>query len=293
MSRVSSLADLVADWHPDDRVAEDTIDSRPVAGLSSVLGYGEPIARDRDDLPPLWHWLYFLDWPAPQHLGPDGHPLAGDFLPPIRDRRRMIAGGRVEIREPLEVGRTAQRSSSLADVQVKNGRSGEMVFVTVRYELRQSGRLRVVEEHDVVYRSGESSPAAPVVPDHWGTPAVDAAWQHAWRPDPVLLFRFSALTHNSHRIHYDEPYCRDVENYPGLVVHGPLLILLMLASVRAESHRAVEHIAYRLHRPVFAGEQFVAAGAPDPEDSDAAQLWIASRREQQNATASVRFAKEG
>ncbi|MDN5852882.1 MAG: hypothetical protein L0K86_08560 [Actinomycetia bacterium] len=291
MGAGSTLAALLDGWRPPDRTDHDRIDAAPVAALSSVLGYDAPVAGVGDVLPPLWHWLYFLNWPQPELLGEDGHPRAGAYLPPIPNRRRMIAGGRLTAREPLRIGLDTVRTSTLSDVQVKNGRSGEMAFVTVRYELQQAGRTCVIEEHDVVYRSGEGDtdgPAASPAPvDTNAEPTVEAPWQHTYRPDPIMLFRFSALTHNSHRIHYDEPYCRTVESYPGLVVHGPLLVLLMLEVDRASAQGDVAELEYRLRRPVFAREHIVAAGAP-AQDSDATDLWVATARHNATASAQVR-----
>lgn len=198
------------EWRPEPLVETDALTAEPSRALAAVLEADAP----GDVLPPLWHWVHFLQWPGHSELGADGHPTDGRFLPPIPDRRRMFAGGRLTVTAPLRLGVPAERTSSLGGVVVKQGRSGEMAFVTVRQEYRQDGELRVVEEQDYVYRSGESSAKDPDAARPTETPSSDAPWQRAFTGDPVRLFRFSALTANAHRIHYDAPYAREVERYP-------------------------------------------------------------------------------
>ncbi|MFE7312173.1 hypothetical protein ACFU7T_03520 [Streptomyces sp. NPDC057555] len=276
-------------WQPEPVTGQDPLHPGPVDAASALLDLPAAAAAAGDPLPPLWHWFFFLRWPAQRELGPDGHPLEASFLPPVPDRQRMFAGGRCEIVEPLRLGRPAECVSSLAAVTPKRGRTGELLFVTERREYRQSGRRCLVEEQDFVYRSGRSTdPQHPTALDDAAGPAAKGPWQLPLRPDPTLLFRFSALTANAHRIHYDAPYCRDVEGYPGLVVHGPLLVLLMLELVRRNApERRVRTLAYRLRRPVFAGERLLADGAPS--DGRAA-LHIATHRAARHATAEVTFA---
>ncbi|KAA9161661.1 hypothetical protein FPZ12_014245 [Amycolatopsis acidicola] len=275
------LAGYVTDWHPGPVRATDELPPGPAGALAAVFDQ----APLDGPLPPLWHWLYFLDWPAQAELGDDGHPRDGHFLPPIPDRRRMFAGGRLEVRRPLELGKTAEKVSTLGEVAVKQGRTGEMMFVTVRSEFSQGGELRVVEEQDIVYRSGEDERRGGMLQlDSADAPESDAAWQLGKRPDSRLLFRYSALTANAHRIHYDEPYVTGVEGYPGLVVHGPLLVMLMLELVR---DRSVRSLSYRLRKPLFAGEHLRALGDPAGEG---VTLRIASARDERHATAEVRFA---
>ncbi|MFE0173662.1 hypothetical protein ACFWZ2_15195 [Streptomyces sp. NPDC059002] len=301
--RPTGLASYVDAWHPAPVTTQDPLPAAPAAALGAVLDGPDTAPGHGAPLPPLWHWLYFLDWPAQARLGADGHPADGHFLPPVPDRRRMIAGGRAEFTAPLLVGAPAHRASSLVATQVKHGRTGEMVFVTVRHEISQEGTVRVVEEQDVVYRSGEDARRRTRFGlDTADAPPAKAPWRLTLRPTPSLLFRFSALTANAHRIHYDTPYCKDVEGYPGLVVHGPLLVLLMLQLVRENAPgRTVRSLSYRLHEPLFAGEQLVASGEPDaPEGaagpgagaavSEGAELRVASRREGRHAGARVTFA---
>lgn len=278
------LTEYVADWHPGTVTDEDALPPGPAAALSALLDLPEPAAKAGDPLPPLWQWLYFLHWAPQRDLGPDGHLADGRFLPPIPGRRRMFAGGRAEVRSPLRLGEPAERVSSLAAVTPRQGRSGELLFVTERQEFHQGGRLCLVEEQDIVYRSGESAPPArPDAVDATAVPRSDSPWQLRLQPDERLLFRLSALTANAHRIHYDAPYCQQVEGYPGLVVHGPLLALLMLELVRTNApERAVRAFSYRLHRPAFAGEHLLAYGCPDG-------LGVATYREERHASAEVSF----
>jgi hydroxyacyl-ACP dehydratase HTD2-like protein with hotdog domain len=287
---MGSLQEHVADWHPKPIVVTDGLTPGPVAALAATLDLPEPVALGGDALPPMWHWLYFLDWPRRRDLGEDGHELHGHFLPPIPRRRRMAAGGRTTIHRPLVLGRPAERSSSLGDVQIKQGRTGELAFVTVRHEFSQDAELCLVEEHDLVYRSGEAGPEAQKTAAR--PPQVETAsseWQLEIRPDPALLFRFSALTANTHRIHYDLAYSREVEGYRDLVVHGPLLALLMLELPRRHAvDRQVASLSYRFRSPVFADTTFRALATAEADDR--LSLRIATAGTDAHATADVVFA---
>jgi 3-methylfumaryl-CoA hydratase len=256
-----SLADAVADWHPAPVEAVDRIAPWPVAAFAGLLDQPTP-----DELPPLWHWFSFLEAPPQSDLGEDGHPADGHFLPPIPDRRRMIAGGRAQFSAPLRIGADVVRQSRLAAVRPVSGRSGEMVFVTVRHRFECDGELAVVEEQDVVYRSQPAGAPRTTTAESAALPEADGDWRLRLDPDARMLFRFSALTYNTHRIHYDQEYVTAVEGYPGLVVHGPLLALLLLELPRRFAPgRAVAGFEYRLQRPCFAGDPVVADGVPDDD----------------------------
>jgi 3-methylfumaryl-CoA hydratase len=259
-SGTAGLPDHLAGWAPEPVSRTEVLSLEPVHALAAVLDQPSPVAAAGDPLPALWHWLHFLDRPRQEDLGEDGHPRNGHFLPPVPDRRRMFAGGRYRQHGTLRAGEPHTRTSSLQRVEVKQGRSGEMAFVTVRHELSRDGRTVAVDEQDLVYRQqpagargvpGTGGPASPG-PEPGRLPVADGGLVVV--PDPVMLFRFSALTANAHRIHYDVPYATAVEGYPGLVVHGPLLVLLMLELPRRQTpDRPVEELSYRLQRPVFVG----------------------------------------
>ncbi|MCH5675640.1 hypothetical protein [Streptomyces gilvus] len=284
----SGLGPYVESWSPGAVTDDDALFPGPLAALSALLDEPGPIAAAGDALPPLWHWLYFLNWPAQSDLGSDGHPEKGHFLPPIPDRQRMFAGGRLTVERPLRLGTPARRNSSLVSVKAKQGSTGELLFVTIRNEYRQDGSTCLVEEQDIVYRSGRSAGRHPAELDTSAEATSAEAWQFPFRPDSRMLFRFSALTANAHRIHYDAPYCVTEEGYPDLVVHGPLLVLAMLELARRqEPARQVRTVSYRLRSPAFAGERLLAVGTPT---DGGATLRVATHREERHATAEVTFA---
>ena len=227
-----------------------------------------------DPLPPLWHWLYFWDVAPRSNLGRDGHPaLSGAFLPPVGPARRMWAGSRVAFPGTLKLGEPATRVSTIDRIAEKQGRTGRLVFVTVRHEISGGDGLAVVDEHDIVYREDTGDAGASARP---GEPAPDdAEWTETVAPDPTLLFRYSALTFNGHRIHYDRTYARDVEGYGGLVVHGPLLATYMCALAgNAWRDRPVSGFEFRGMRPVLDIEEFTVRGRAD--GGYAIDVWVAN-----------------
>jgi len=254
-------------WIGRSETRVDTITAAPLAALAALLDRDDPPARAGDAAPPLAHWLYFLPVDRQSEVGPDGHALRGGFLPPIELPRRMWAGSRLEFLRPLHVGAEARRVSTIRDVAVKEGRSGRLVFVTVRHEISDARGLVLSDEHDIVYRGEAPLAAQPVA-----APAGET-WKREIRPDPVLLFRYSAVTFNSHRIHYDLPYATRVEGYPGLVVHGPLIATLLVDLFRRHMpHAALRRFTFRAQRPLFDTAPFHACGRPDP-DGRSARLW--------------------
>ena len=207
-----------------------------------------PLA-DGDALPLPWHWFYFLPRAPQAALDTDGHPQRGGFLPPIPYPRRMFAGARMQLHRPLRVGVPALREGVIRDVVLKSGKSGALAFVTVAYRFVQQGVLCLEEEQDIVYREAGDRVPAPLPADLPSLPA--GCWSRTLQPDPRLLFRFSALTFNAHRIHYDRAYATDVEGYPGLVVHGPLTAVLLLQLVRHVTPRPVAAFSFRGVAPLF------------------------------------------
>jgi len=236
------------DWVGRQEIAVDRLHAGPARALAATLNRHDDIAVDDGArLPPLWLWLYFLA-PAPMaQVGPDGHPKRGGFLPPVELPRRMWAGSRCRFHADAHIGDAAERVSTIRSVEEKTGRAGAMAFVTVRHETRAAGKLVMEEEQDIVYVAMPERYAPPPA-----TPAPACAFNEAVAIDPVLLFRFSALTFNGHRIHYDRPYATDVEKYPGLVVHGPLqAILLFDAAERWAPGRRAHSFMFRGMRPLF------------------------------------------
>lgn len=211
-----------------------------MAGFSAEPGHA---------LPPLWHWFYFHSPATQAALSSEGHPRRGGFLPPIALPRRMYAGGRLTFVAPLVLGAPALRTSTILDVSLKEGRSGPLAFVRVGHRCVQEGQLCVEEEHDIVYREmGGPVPAPVVAPPASHAPGTVARMVH---PDTRLLFRFSALTFNAHRIHYDRDYARNEEGYPGLVVHGPLIAMQLISLAQEMTSRHVTSFEFRSERPLF------------------------------------------
>jgi len=228
-----------------------------------------------DDAPLAIHWCLAPPAVPPGELGPDGHPARGGFLPPVPLPRRMWAGGELHFHEPLRVGDTLTRTSKIADVTEKQGRSGHLVFVAVDHEITtSSGVVAITERQDIVYRDPPAGPAAkPAAAPNTEMPAPE--WRHFVEATSTLLFRYSALTFNGHRIHYDLEYARDVEGYAGLVVHGPLQATLLLSlAARLGGERPVRSFRYRGVSPLFAGAAFSANAAAN---GDGFKLWCADR----------------
>ena len=244
-------------------------------GLAALLDHQTP-PWPAGEAPPLAHWLYFLPYARQSRIGPDGHPLrdAHGLLPPVALPRRMWAGSRLTFAAPIAIGAALSRRSTVTDIQSKTGGSGQMVFVTVRHEVSAGGQVCAVEDQDIVYREPPpaiaNGPARAVTQD--AAPG-EAAASRTLTADTVQLFRFSALTFNSHRIHYDRDYATQVEGYPGLVVHGPYLAtLLMDHFLRNRPGRTVTGFRFRAKSPLFDGAPFSLHLADTPEG---AELWAA------------------
>jgi 3-methylfumaryl-CoA hydratase len=235
---------------------------------------GEPI-------PPAWHWLY-LRTVAPQHeLGQDGHPRTGSFLPALPSLpRRMWGGSRLHFLRPIRVGDRLTAASEITACTMRQGRSGRFAVVTVRHEVSAGGALATIDEHDIVYREpaapGAGAPPRADGADPDATAAEAADFERIVQPDPVMLFRFSAVTFNGHRIHYDHPYVTDVEGYPGLVVHGPMMALLMLDLLhRRRPGIDIERFEFRALSPVFVPQR-IAVKAAATADGGGFATWIES-----------------
>jgi 3-methylfumaryl-CoA hydratase len=267
-------ADLAGlrDWIGRSETLHDSIVPYPVVALHATLDHPPPAVAPGFALPYLWHWLYFLPTYRHSELGEDGHPTRGGFLPPVPLPRRMWAGSQLQFHQPVRVGDAMQRTSTIADVTVKDGRTGRLVFVKVQHDLRVVGAAEpsITEWHDIVYR--EAKRPDDVEPAPTAAP-TDAAWQRPWTPDDVMLFRYSALTFNGHRIHYDRRYVTQVEGYPGLIVHGPLIATLLMDLLRREMPQAdVAEFRFRAIRPTFDGATLQVNGQPQP-DGKTVKLW--------------------
>ena len=258
-------------WVGRTQEVSEVIDLLRARAMQATLDDLGPLLEAGNPLPPLWHWLYF--WNAAPHaaLGPDGHIARGEFLPPINLPRRMLAGGRIKILRPLAAGTLAKRRSTVTDVRRKQGRTGQLVFVTLAHEISDESGPRIQEAQDVVFREaaapGEKPPAGKTAP-------AILPWRHKVTPDPLLLFRYSALTFNGHRIHYDLSYATEEEGYSGLLVHGSLLAILMAGLVRRQApERQITAFQYRALRPVFGTASF-SVGGRLAEDGASAELWV-------------------
>ena len=257
-------------WIGRSETRHDVVTRVPVVALAATLDVATP--PDDAPLPPLWHWLWFLPHARRSEIGPDGHAARGGFLPPVALPRRMWAGGRLQWHDALRVGDAVERTSRIVDVTTKSGRSGDLVFVLVEHTISTSRGVALTEEHDIVYRD---APAAAVGASPSPSPRArtDEAWSMRVVPDDVLLFRYSALTFNGHRIHYDRRYATAVEGYPGLIVHGPLIATLLVELLRAQSPGVrLARFAFRAIGPLFDIAPFDVCGRPS-DDGRSVDLW--------------------
>jgi 3-methylfumaryl-CoA hydratase len=260
------------EWIGRTETVSDLVTPTPYAALSATFDRAAERPAPGTPLPALWHWLYFLPLHRQSEIGPDGHAKRGGFLPPIPLPRRMWAGSQFQFHEPVRVGDAVTRISTIQDVTEKSGRTGPLVFVKVRHEISREGssNVAITEFHDIVYR--EAAKPGDVAPPPQAAPET-SAWEKVWVPDDVLLFRYSALTFNGHRIHYDQEYARNVEGYPDLAVHGPLIATLLLrAAAREGRGRRIEHFAFRGLSPSFVGRPLSLATAPVGEKVEAKAL---------------------
>lgn len=261
--------DNLRQWIGKQEHRSDLVTRVPLQALSATLDQ-QADWPDGQPIPPLWHWLFFLPLHRQSMLGSDGHPLRGGFLPPVPLPRRMWAASELVFHQALEVGQSIDRTSTIEDVQLKSGRSGSLVFVKVRHHITSGGLLAIDEVHHIVYRdqpsplasaaAGEAAPSSPL-------------WSRTVVPDDVLLFRYSALTFNGHRIHYDRRYAIEAEGYPGLVVHGPLLATLLLDLLGEHlPHARVRAFEFRALQPIFDVAPFQICGQHSAEGK--VDLWV-------------------
>ena len=259
------------EWVGKQETQEDDLSLFPAQALAAALD-NEQLPEKGDALPAFWEWMYFLPTPRASATGMDGHPAKGGFLPPVPLPRRMWAAGEAELHQPLKIGNPAKRISTIESVELKQGSTGTLVFVNVRHDIFQFDALCISQVQNIVYREAPEQKEPVALPP--GKPAPDTCdFNRLIKPDPVLLFRYSALTYNGHRIHYDRDYAMQEEQYPALVVHGPLLVTLLLELQRSQlADRDIKSFKFRAMRPTFDNSPFQVAGQLDDNELS---LWSA------------------
>ena len=255
-------------WIGKSEVATQRAELWPVCGLYAVLDRA-PAPKIGEPLPPCGHWLYFTPMVGQSRIGFDGHPERGDFLPPIAEPRRMWAASDTTFHAPVRLGDELEKTARIADVSLKEGASGVLIFVTVENEYRVAGTLALSEKQSLVYRDHPKPDEAPPPPK---TAPAGPEWSARIEPDPVMLFRYSAITFNGHRIHYDHPYVTGEEGYPNIIVQGQLIATLLLDTFAAQKPDIeIRRFSFRAMKPLFSGEPFFAEGASN--DAGGFDLW--------------------
>lgn len=269
-------------WIGKETTSEDVLSLRHARLMGATLGLPQDALVEGAELPPLWHWLYFLEGLPAAELGPDGHPARGGFLPPVPLPNRMWAGGRLEFHAPLVLGRSVRKRSAVRSIEPKRGRSGELVFVTVRHQIFAGDRIAITEDQDIVYKERTAPGAASAAP----AAGPQARHSERFEATSTMLFRYSALTFNGHRIHYDQDYCRHVEGYANLVIHGPLQATLLAGMAARLGSGPLRRFHYRGLRPSVLGMSLTVNAAPS---ADGLSLWIAQPDGSLSMQAEARF----
>ncbi|WP_087750616.1 FAS1-like dehydratase domain-containing protein [Paraburkholderia caledonica] len=272
---------LLRDWIGKSAIDRDVLSVRHARLMAATLGTDIESVELGTPLPPLWHWIYFLEGVPPSRLGRDGHAERGGFLPPVPLPNRMWAGGRVSFHLALPLGATVEKHSKVLSVEHKQGRSGELVFVTVQHRILHADQLAISEEHDIVYK--EASPGGPVARNVTRAPGEHC--EH-FVANTTTLFRYSALTFNGHRIHYDQDYCRNVEGYSDLVIHGPLNATLLAGFARRIAGKPLRTFDYRGVRPATLGNALTLNAE---REGDHLTLWTALPDERTSMQANATF----
>lgn len=259
----------LSDWIGKSETTRDILDYGLVRRMAATLGTKVP--DPSSPLPLLWHWMFFQPAVPFSGLGEDGHPARGDFLPPAENRNRMWAGGRFQFLTPLIIGQSAKRVSTIKSIVEKYGKSGALLFVTVEHNYIQNGQSAIFEEQDIVYREPSKYSGAN------SAPCPEAEWSSFHQSNSITLFRYSALTFNAHRIHYDYPYATGIEGYPGLVVQGQLLATLALQEFeKANAQATVSTFDFRSQRPIFTPDTFLIGGKIT--GTGKAELWVGNEK---------------
>ncbi len=259
---MADAAETYAAWLGGTETREDVLTAPAVRRYLALVDDVDSRLGDGDPLPPLWHWILFAPEAPQREIDVDGHPKRGGFLPPVDLPRRMFAGASYRFLAPLPVGATVRREARITGISEKSGKTGRLVFVTAVYDIFAGETHCIEETQNVVYRemgAPQSEPDSSVA-----LPAPPAgAWHATVTPDPVQLFRYSALTYNGHRIHYDRPYTMEVEGYPGLVVQGPYIATWLAELVRRHAGRPVASLSFQARAPIFDTAPFQVIGLPD------------------------------
>lgn len=263
-------------WIGNTQSMSEEVERWPVTAMLAALDI-DPAAWPEKGapLPPTGHWNYFVPRVPQSKIGVDGHPLRGDFLPPVDLPRRMWAGSRITYGPAsLRLGQVVTRVSTIRSVELKQGKSGSLVFVTVGHVFRTGDDIALEEEQDLVYRDNPPASEGMGIKPRAVKPAPDnPQWSVEIDTNPPLLFRYSAVTFNAHRIHYDAPYARDEEGYPGLVVHGQLIATFLIETWRRHNpDKVLKAFSFRAMSPMFCGDRFGAEGRVD-DDGSGATLW--------------------
>jgi len=264
----------LTDWLGKTSSRDGHIDTQHAQLLAATLDRAPLSIEAGMELPPLWHWCFLLEAAMQSNLGEDGHPKRGDFLPPIDLPRRMWAGSEIVFHSPIAIGEYTSKKSLISDIKQKQGKSGALTFVTVDHELEQDGRLCLSERQTIVFREAAKVNAAMVDSQPKPTKAREFDFSVSLSADPTLLFRYSAATFNAHRIHYDRDYTVREENYPGLLVHGPLLATLLTEQLLQHigQHIKINHFEFRALAPVYDLTPFLLCGKQT--GGSEYQLWV-------------------
>jgi 3-methylfumaryl-CoA hydratase len=274
------------EWIGREEVVEEVIGPTPVRMLAATLDHDDPPPALGDPIPPLAHWTQLIPTHRQCELAQDGHAKRGPFMPPVPLPRRMFAGGRTRFLKPLRIGEAARRVGRVTDLQAKQGRSGRLVFASVRQEITGEDGLALIEEQDIVYREPPGAATTSSVDADSGPPR-QGQYSRSYLPDDAMLFRYSALIFNAHRIHYDRRYATQEEHYPGLVVHGQLVATCLADLAVREWGRPLADFSFRARLPLFDGSPFTVAGI---QKDDVLELWASDAAGCVTMTAQATFA---
>ncbi len=286
---MSDELEALKEWIGKSETVAERASAGRMHGLAALLDKPD-IPKEGDAIGPMGHWCYFTPRVPASEVGPDGHPARGGFMPPVPLPRRMFGGFRATYHKPLVIGEMMQREARIADIQIKQGSTGTLVICTVRHSFSGENGLAIEEDHDYIYRgdppagnkdkSGGSGKTGAAPADH--------AWSKTITPDPVMLFRYSAVTFNGHRIHYDRQYVTEVEGYPALVVHGPLIATLLIElALDNNPGRPVRQFDFQARAPLFDNAPFTVNGNPT---DDGCSLWSTTPAGTYSSRATVVFA---